>query len=71
MVVVIVVGVVAAVAVVVAVVVVCILLLPLCRCIKIEFPELKAPPSGLNIIGVGACLQPPVHFHGFARSGAD
>ena len=24
------------------------------RCIKIEFPELKAPPSRLNIIGLGA-----------------
>ena len=28
--------------------------LPLSRCIKIEFPELKAPPSRLNIVGLGA-----------------
>ena len=30
------------------------LFLPLSRCIKIEFPELKAPPSRLNIVGLGA-----------------
>ena len=28
--------------------------LPISRCIKIEFPELKAPPSCLNIVGLGA-----------------
>ena len=33
-------------------------LLPLSRCIKIEFPELKAPPSRLNTIGLGAFLGP-------------
>ena len=32
--------------------------LPLSRCIKIEFPELKAPPSRFNIIGLGAFLEP-------------
>ena len=32
--------------------------LPLSRCIKIEFPEPKAPPSRLNIIGLGAFSGP-------------
>ena len=34
------------------------LFLPLSRCIKIEFPEPKAPPSRLNIIGLGAFSGP-------------
>ena len=34
------------------------LVLPLSRCIKIEFLALKAPPSRLNIIGLGAFLEP-------------
>ena len=32
------------------------LFLPFSRCIKIEFPELKAPPSRLNITGLGTFL---------------
>ena len=34
------------------------LFLHLSRCIKIEFPEPKAPPSRLNIIGLGAFSGP-------------
>ena len=34
------------------------LFLPLSRCIKIEFPEPKAPPSRLNLIGLGAFSGP-------------
>ena len=32
--------------------------LSLSRCIKIEFPELKAAPSRLNIMRLGASLEP-------------
>jgi len=32
--------------------------LPLSCCIKIEFPELKAPPSRLNMIGLGPFSGP-------------
>ena len=34
------------------------LFLPLSRCIKIKFPELKAPPSRLNTVGLGVFLEP-------------